>query len=808
MFRSLSIGLALAGGLLALCLGCSDGEAPKSAPKPPLTMICEATFPPYEYHVRDGIDGIDPALASVVARCLGRTLEVQDMAFDAVIPAVATGKADIGASGITVTEERRRQVLFSSPYVEAAQVAVVREGSPLREPKGLAGRRIGVQSGSTGDLFVTRTFGEPERFQNVAFAITAVRTGKVEAAVVDRQPAEVFVARTPGLRLLPEPVVREAYAFAFAKGNARLCAQASAVIDAMRASGALDRLTARYGEAMRLQREQGGKAPRDRIDVSDIAEAVAADPALRARLAALEGDRALAGGDGRLDVICEAAFPPYEFHGATGIEGIDPALMRIVAACLGLGLEIQDAAFDSVVPAVVSGRADVAASGLTVTEERRRQVLFSEPYVTAAQVAVVPRDSDIRTPEQIRGRRIGVQHGSSADTYLTKALGPTHGEPERFQNVNFAVEAVLAGKVECAVIDEQPARVFASKNPSVRIVERPVTHETYALAFAKGSTLLCAKVNAILRHLRGTPFADTDRSLLDELIARYSHAMERSASQAGQDAALAAIRTDDILAAAVGDAGLRSALDALSEAPADAAGLTRRLRGAWDDLLRSARANFVEGQRWRYLLQGFLTTLEISLFAVLIGLAIGFAVAVVRATHDTVGGLAAANALCRLYLTVIRGTPVVVQLLIIYFVIFGSVNVSKVLVAVVAFGLNSGAYVSEIIRAGIMSIDKGQAEAGRSLGLGYLRTMGRVVLPQAFRNVLPALGNEFIVLLKETSVAGYIALMDLTKAGDIIRSQTYTAFLPLLAVAAIYLAVVSLFAFLLGILERRLKHHG
>ena len=185
----------------------------------------------------------------------------------------------------------------------------------------------------------------------------------------------------------------------------------------------------------------------------------------------------------------------------------------------------------------------------------------------------------------------------------------------------------------------------------------------------------------------------------------------------------------------------------------------------------------------------------------------GGCTAVIRSTHDKTGKLRLLDFLCRVYLTVIRGTPVVVQLLIIYFVIFGSVNISKGLVAIVAFGVNSGAYVAEIIRGGIMSVDKGQFEAGRSLGLGYGQTMIYIILPQAFKNVLPALGNEFIVLLKETSVSGYIALQDLTKGGDIIRSQTYTAFLPLIAVAGIYLAVVMLFSWLLGKLERRLKNN-
>ncbi|MDE6133068.1 MAG: amino acid ABC transporter permease, partial [Oscillospiraceae bacterium] len=155
---------------------------------------------------------------------------------------------------------------------------------------------------------------------------------------------------------------------------------------------------------------------------------------------------------------------------------------------------------------------------------------------------------------------------------------------------------------------------------------------------------------------------------------------------------------------------------------------------------------------------------------------------------------------------VIRGTPVVVQLLIIYFGIFASVNIGKMIVAVIAFGINSGAYVAEIVRSGIMSIDKGQFEAGRSLGFNYVQTMVHIIMPQAFKNVLPALGNELIVLLKETSVSGYIAMEDLTKGGDIIRSRTYDAMMPLLAVALIYLVIVMLLEFAVGKLERRLRN--
>ena len=224
------------------------------------------------------------------------------------------------------------------------------------------------------------------------------------------------------------------------------------------------------------------------------------------------------------------------------------------------------------------------------------------------------------------------------------------------------------------------------------------------------------------------------------------------------------------------------------------------------ELKSSFISNFIEDNRWRYITDGLKITLLVTVFAVLIGVVLGFLIAIVRTTHDKTGKLKILNAICKVYLTVIRGTPVVVQLMIIYFIIFGSVDISKVLVAIIAFGINSGAYVAEIFRSGIMSIDNGQFEAGRSLGFNYAQTMMYIIMPQAFKNVLPTLCNEFISLLKETSVSGYIALQDLTKGGDIIRSRTYDAFMPLIAVALIYLAMVMICTKLVSLLERRLRN--
>ena len=234
------------------------------------------------------------------------------------------------------------------------------------------------------------------------------------------------------------------------------------------------------------------------------------------------------------------------------------------------------------------------------------------------------------------------------------------------------------------------------------------------------------------------------------------------------------------------------------------------------DFITQFQFVFLESERYEMILQGLFTTLEITLFAVLIGIALGTVVASVRSTYDknaeemkkrSVAGfiaLSIVNAICKVYLTVIRGTPAVVQLLIAYFIIFASSN-NDIQIAIFAFGINSGAYVAEIIRAGIMSIDNGQFEAGRSLGFTYVQTMVYIIIPQMIKNVLPALCNEFIVLIKETSVAGYIGITDLTKAGDLIRGRTFSAFLPLIGVAVIYLVLVMILTWLVGKLERRLR---
>lgn len=459
----------------------------------------------------------------------------------------------------------------------------------------LEGARIGVQLGTTGDIYVSDYEGDEagttvERYNKGADAIQALKLGKIDCVVIDEQPGIEFVKQNSNIRIIDEEFSLEDYAFCVSKENTELLAQINTAIEKLQADGTIDNIIKNYIGT----EEEIGAYPYVSKDVART--------------------------NGTLIIGTNAEFPPYEYYENNQITGIDMDIMRAVSDELGMDMQIEDMAFDSIIAAITSGKVNVGASGFTVTEDRKKNINFTDTYITTKQVIIVC-------------------DGGSTGGYSLK------------------------------------------------------------------------------------------EKLYD---------------------------------------------------------------------------NFVKDNRYLYIVKGFGNTLIITLFAVMLGIVLGFLIAIVRTNHDRNGELPILNAVCKVYLTVIRGTPVMIQLLIIYYVILASVT-NKIVVAAIAFGLNSAAYVAEIVRSGIMSVDVGQFEAGRSLGLNYSQTMQLIILPQAIKNILPALLNEVISLLKETSISGYIGLMDLTKGGDIIRSNTYEAFLPLIAVAIIYLAFVMLLSTFVSKLERRLR---
>lgn len=471
--------------------------------------------------------------------------------------------------------------------------------------------------------------------------------------------------------------------------------------------------------------------------------------------------------------------------------------------------------------------------------------------------------ASISSVDDLSGKRIGVQLGTTGDLYCTDYEKDGSGTVvERYNKGADAIQALRQGKIDCVVIDEQPAIKFVEQNDGIRILDEEFTNEDYAFVLSKDNTALLDQINQALNELKadGTienieknwvgaeselgkyPYEKKDIDRSNGTITIGTNA-EFPPYESYSDGQIVGIDIDIMQAVCdklgmdlqIEDMAFDSIITAVTSGKVDvgASGFTiteerkknvnftesyttskqviivkdtsaQNSRLSFADKLKQS---FIDNDNYQYLLKGLGNTLLITLFAVIIGILFGFLIAIVRTSHDRNGSLPLLNGICRLYLTIIRGTPVMVQLLIIYYVILANINTSKILVAVVAFGLNSAAYVAEIVRSGIMAVDIGQFEAGRSLGLNYSQTMRSIILPQAIKNILPALCNEFISLLKETSISGYIGLMDLTKGGDIIRSTTFQAMIPLISVAIIYLVMVVGLSKIVGILERKLRNN-
>ena len=467
--------------------------------------------------------------------------------------------------------------------------------------------------------------------------------------------------------------------------------------------------------------------------------------------------------------------------------------------------------------------------------------------------------SDVKSIDDLKGKVIGVQIGTVGDTYASDYEGDEEGtKVERYNKGNDAISSLKNGKIDCVIIDKEPAKAFVEKNSDLSILEEPFTLEEYAICISKKKTELKDKINNALDELKkdGTldkiinsyiSEDDNDYKYQSPEGMTYENGTLVMATNAafppyeyydnneiiGIDADMARAVADKLnMQLKIEDMEFDAIITAVSGGKADigVAGMTvteDRLKNidfttsyttsSQVIIVRNGKGNavssikdnfyqsFIEKDRYKYILTGLKNTLIIAFFAVIIGVFIGFVVSVIRTTHDKTGGLKILNAICRVYLTIIRGTPTMIQLLIIYYVIFASVDINKIIVAVLAFAINSGAYVAEILRGGIMSLDEGQFEGARSLGLNHKQTMRYIILPQVIKNTLPALANEFIVLIKETAISGYIGLQDLTMAGNIVRSNTYQAFFPLVSVACIYLVIVMILTMGVHKLERSLK---
>ena len=454
----------------------------------------------------------------------------------------------------------------------------------------------------------------------------------------------------------------------------------------------------------------------------------------------------------KLVMVTEAGFHPYEYYSNGEIVGVDVDIVKRIAEYLDLELEVKDVHFDSIISEVRSGKSDIGAAGISYTEERALQVDFTDNYATSNQIIIVKTNSDITSKETLHGK-VAVQLGSIADSYISDNLSDI--ELVRENKFLACIEDLKQGKVDAVIMDELPAKNLIDN--TMKILDEPIISDSYGMIVAKGNTSLLNACNTVIKKMK-------ESGEIDEIILKHLESEEDNKS--GEE-------TSNNIFVNIKNRFYRSVI--------------------------------VDG-RYKFIITGFKNTLLIALGAVILGTIFGTILALIRNYNFHSGKLKLLNALAKLYIDIIRGTPSTLQLMIIYYIIFGSSEVNMVLVGILAFGINSSAYVAEIIRSGLKSIDKGQIEAGYALSLNYGQVMKYIVFPQAIKNILPTLGNEFITLVKETSIGAYIGIVELTKASDIIASRTYDYFFPLILIALIYLVITFILSKLVALMEKRLKN--
>ncbi|MCR5483380.1 MAG: ABC transporter substrate-binding protein/permease [Bacilli bacterium] len=455
----------------------------------------------------------------------------------------------------------------------------------------------------------------------------------------------------------------------------------------------------------------------------------------------------------KLTMVTEAGFHPYEYYSNGEIVGVDVDIVKRIAEYLDLELEVKDVHFDSIISEVRSGKSDIGAAGISYTEERALQVAFTDNYITSNQVIITKVDSDITNKDTLHGK-VAVQLGTIADSYITDELPSI--ELVRENKFLACIEDLRQGKVDAVVMDELPA-INLIDNTMV-ILDEPLISDSYGMVVALDNTSLLNAANAVIKKMK-------DSGEIDAILLKHLNTEEDKQNVKEE-------KTSNIFTK-IGDRFYRSVI--------------------------------VDG-RYKFIITGFKNTLLIALGSVIVGIILGTILALIGNFHDNTGKLRLLNRLAKLYIDIIRGTPSTLQLMIIYYIIFGSQSVNMLVVGIMAFGINSSAYVAEIIRSGLKSIDKGQLEAGYALSLNYGQVMRYIVFPQAIKNILPTLGNEFITLVKETSIGAYIGIIELTKASDIIASRTYDYFFPLILIALIYLVITFTLSKLVSLMEKRLKN--
>ncbi len=709
------------------------------------------------------------------------------------------------------------------------------ERAPITDIRQLDGQTIGVMTGSTFDQH-TDTYindAKKEYYTTYADMALAVEQGKITAFLMDEPMARVLCAENPGVTYLEDYLTEDGYAFAFPKTEkgALLRDQMNEFLAQIRSDGTLEEI-----EEIWFGTDESVQVVEDRTGL----------PAT----------------NGTLEFAAEASSAPFAYVKDGETVGYDVDIVVRFCKAYGYGLNLHNVELTSFIAGIEAGKYDLGAAGFTVTEERAERVYFSEPDYTGGIVVVVANtgagEARFKTLADFEGSALGALTGSYQDQLAKKTI--SNVSIQYYDDLSSMLLAVQNGYVDGVLLDLPLATLAAARQPELAVFPESIAPDSYGLGLPKDSPLT-AQVSAIIEAYEadGTLDALADKWLgADESAKtidvgeydapngtlRYVHdpslepmsyvgeagvslgyevelvtliakelGMELEITQGNFNALMPMLMSGraDIVSGSISITEERKESIDFATAHytggvvlvvrAEDLGVSTQAEepGFWAGLADSFRKTFVEENRWQMILSGLGVTVVISLCSALIGSVLGFGLCLVRRSRSRAASLLAAA-----FIRLVQGIPTLVLLMVLYYIVFASTMLSGVVIAILAFAINFGVYVSEMIRTGIDAVDAGQWEAAAALGFGRTKTFTKVIAPQAARHILPVYKGELISMVKMTSVVGYIAVEDLTKATDLIRSRTFEAFFPLIVTAVIYFLLAWALTSLLHLAELRI----
>ena len=815
-----------------------------------LTMSVDATLVPFGYMKENRVIGYDVDVMARFCEANGYRMEVVNQSFDGMLASVQSGKCDFAACNITITEERKEAMLFGEPDFYGGNVAIVLKGdgaAPAAQTDAvpeytafsdLKGKTVSMLTGAPFEELVRSKepdVGEFTFFNNMPDMILALKSGKIDALLNNNAIAQLAVNRNPDLCLFPQSLKDGTFGFAFAKGDPRR--------DEWQA--AFDRIP-----------EETKQAAWEKWTGSDEAAKVLPEQDWPGS----NGTMTVA--------ACDTLEPmSYAGEGGV-LQGFDIELLLLTAKELDIHLDFTGLEFSSVLASVQAGKADIGTGSVIITDERKEAVDFVEYYpasfelvVRAAGESAAPEKSVpagvFTSLEELSHATIGVQTGTSFDDLVSQRL--PEAKKQYFNSKADLSNALASGKIDAYAVDEPVIKAQMYQNSDLTYVPEYLDDFSFGYVFQKGESgqKLCDQMSEFLLGLKadgslaaieekwlsndesrktvpdyqsfpapnGTlrlatealyePFSyiangeivGYDIDIAAQFCEAYGYGLE--IVDMSFDGILPAVQTGkcDFAAAGITITEERKESVLFSEPNYSGGAVMAVLRaqstgeedGFLSGIAESFQKTFLREQRWKLFLSGTLTTLLITACSVLLGTALGFGVFLLCRNGNPV-----ANAVTGVFTWLVQGMPVVVLLMVLYYIVFGSLSISGILVSIIGFTLTFGAAVLGLLRMGVGAVDGGQYEAAYALGYSNTRTFFRIILPQAIPHVLSAYKGEIVGLIKATAIVGYIAVQDLTKVGDIVRSRTYEAFFPLIAVSIIYFLLEILLAALVNHIEIRI----